>query len=251
MLRKKCEFDVTDADGVKREFIALRPSHAVRAEADIVKSRAWGRYAMSGVTVSSKLKDIVAQQGLWGEDKQKELDAIDAKMARLEDMIPDANGKVRAKGVKLADAKKAAFELGALRGERIALLGNVTRLSGNTAEAKADQDELDFLLTRCLLDAKTEKPVFASVEDYYSQADEPWVEAAAEKFAVFYNNHDPEWFKSLPENQFLIKRGFVDPETMAPKSDAPAAAEPELYELEEDPAVPGPEGAKPEAADAQ
>jgi len=234
MTKNKTEIVVKDADGVDVKYTAVRPSQSVRAEADVVRSRAWGEYAIKGVTVSAKLKDIVAKQGLWGDDKQKELDALDERMNRLEAMVPDEKGKVRAKGTTLQKAKEAAFELRAARAERVDLLSPITRLSGHTAESLADSDAFEFVLTKCLLDPATEKPAFASVEDYKRRADDAEVAAAAGKFAEFYYGHDPDFEKRLPENRFLVARGFVDPETLVAKRAKAEEAAEESYDLEED-----------------
>jgi hypothetical protein len=238
VIKNKAEIVVKDADGVEVKYTAVRPSQSVRAEADIVRSAAWGKYSLRDVPVSAKLKDIVAKQGLWGDDKQKELDALDERMNRLEAMVPDDKGKVKAKGVTLEKARAAAFELRAARAERVDLLSPITRLSGHTAESLADSDAFEFVLTRCLLDPATEKPAFPSVEEYKRRADDAEVAAAAGKFAEFYYGHDPDFEKRLPENRFLVARGFVDPETLVPKRAKADDPVEESYDLEDEPAEP-------------
>lgn len=234
----KTQFQVTDRDGVTRDLVAVRPTQAVRMEAEIVKSRAWGQAASKGAALRSKVKDIIAQQGLWDEAKQKKLEELDRRLAENEAKLPDANGKVRARGLKKSDIRDAAFQIRRDRAERVSLLTDVTGLYGRTAEGISENAEFDFLVSRCVLDAKTEKPYFASLEDYHARADDPDAVAAAEKYAEFHSGWDKDFDKGLPENKFLVAHGFVDADTLMPKVEAPKEEAPAEFDFEDDLAAP-------------
>lgn len=242
----KLEAEVKTVDGETIPLLVVRPSAAVKAEADIVRSRAWGQYAVAGVPLQSKVKDIIARQGLWDDEKRKRLEEIDARMAANEAKLPDKNGKVRAKGLKLSEARDAAFQLRKDRAERVALLTEITRLNSETAEGKADNEAFDFLVSKCVLDARTQKPVFPTLDDYRARGDTPEGQAAAVKFAELYYDHDADFDKKLPENVFLAARGFVDPETLEEKRPEPPKAEEPAAEFDlEDDLAPPPAAAEP------
>lgn len=231
----KVEFEVKTKDDEIVKLIAVKPTQLIKGEAEIVKSRAWGQAATKGAYIRSKVKDIVRDQGLWDETKQKKLEELDRRLLENESKLPDAAGKVKKKGLKLSEIRDAAFQMRRDRAERVLMLTEVTRLDSLTAEGIAENTQFDFLVSKCVL-GQNEKPYFASLEDYLARADDPDAVAAATKFAELFYDYDKDFDKSLVENKFLIERGFVDPETLEVKAAEQAKPpEPEeFYDFEDD-----------------
>jgi hypothetical protein len=203
-MRNKVEFEV-EKDGAKRTLSAVRPKQSVLAEADLVRSKRWGELARTpGVLLESALKDVVRQKGVWDDEKQKRLEEIDKRLAENEARLPDANGKVRQKGVRLSDLRKAAVQMRLDRMERVRLLSEFTSLRNNTAEGMADDERFNFLVSRCVVDERG-NPHFASLDDYKERAHEPDASAAATAVMQLLYDHDPDFARKLPENRFLLR----------------------------------------------
>jgi len=64
----------------------------------------------------------------------------------------------------------------------------------------------------CILDPDTRKPLFMDIDDYDSQAAEPYIIEAAGELASMMYNLSPDYEKKLPENKFLKRFQFVDEE---------------------------------------
>lgn len=214
--RNKVEFTVT-VDGKEIPLVAVRPDQSVRQAAELVRSKAWGEAAQKGITLEAKLKDLIRQQGLWDDEKQAELDAIDKRISDNERKLPDANGKVRVPGLKKSDIRQAAIQMRRDRGRRVELLEPVTSLKNNTAEGHAENARFNFMLTKCVLRrdwGRGDQPYFGSVEEFLERGRDADAAVCAEKFAELYYGTDPNWLQQLPENQFLVKYGLADPETL-------------------------------------
>jgi hypothetical protein len=209
-IRNKVEFEV-EVGGKTLRLAARRPDQATRQQADMVWAKAWGDYSNAGVPLEVKLKDVLRRQGVWDDEKQKRLEEVDRRIAENEAKLPDAAGRVRQKGLRLADLRAAAVRMRMDRAERVMLLTEVTRLKSHTAEGLAENDRFNFLVSRCVVDAETgKKPFFSSPEDYKARGDEPASLAAAQAFANLYYDHDPDFDRKLPENAFLLKYKMCD-----------------------------------------
>lgn len=209
-VKNKSEFEV-EVGGKKIKLVAKRPDAAIRQQADMVWSKAWGEYAQKGVLLETKLRDVVRAQGVWDDAKEQRLKEIDDRIAANEAKLPNADGKVRQKGLRLSDVREAAIQMRIDRAERVLLLTEVTRLRNNTAEGLAENDRFNYLVANCIVDSETgKKPHFKSVEDYKARGNDADAIAAATAFAALYYDHDPDFDKKLPENQFLLKYKMVD-----------------------------------------
>jgi hypothetical protein len=214
--QNKREFEV-EKDGVELQLVAVRPDQKTRQEADLEYAKAWGRYAKDpDILLETTLWDAVRKRGLWDDAKQKQLEEIDRRLEDGEATLPDANGRVRKKGVKLSAARRAAIDMRVARVERVRLLGDFTRLKSLTAEGLANQDRFNFLASRCVKVADTGKAYFKDVEDYKARGGDPDTLKAAEEFANLYFGYDPDADeRNLVENQFLLKHRMIRDKDLA------------------------------------
>lgn len=186
------------------EYAARRPTPAEEQEAAVVYHRTWRRSAESGdYILRQRLFDVLRKQGMWDDEKQKDLDAIDARLAASEKRL---NGG----GIKLTEAKKLALEMAADRSKREQLMLTYVNYDEHTVEDQAQNAQFDLLCSKCIVDNEKGAPVFKSVEDYQARkAEEVALEGTKQLMKLLYPETN-DWRKKLPENRFLLKFKFVD-----------------------------------------
>ena len=198
-----------DNDGKKKEVAVIRPTPESAREAQKVYNRFFRDALESGALLRQKLDGYMTEQGLWNDDKQKEYDKI------THEIIADEK-KIKAGGIKLSEAKVLALELADKRGTLRDLISERTMMDGNTAEGQADNGRFNYLMSACLVDVETGKPLFSdedgnpSVEIYEDNANQEYVVAAAGRLAEMMYGLDSSYEANLPENKFLKQFDFIN-----------------------------------------
>ncbi len=194
-IRTVVENDVT--------VLVKKPTQKELTDSQIPYNKAWRKALDEGVMIRAKLNEYLTAQGVWSDEKQKD----------YEKYIKEINTKevlLKKGGIPLKKAKAIALELKRLRLEFRELISDRTAYDNNTAEGLADNARFDYLVSVCVLDPSTKKPVFKNLEDYNERGAEPWAVKAAGELANFLYNLDPNYEKNLPENNFLSKYKFTD-----------------------------------------
>ena len=206
MAKKKKKKEViksTDLDGKKIELAILRPTSYHYRKAQMTYNSVFREAVESGAFLRQNLEAYMRKQGLWNDQKQEEYEKITTK-------INENEKKLASGGIKLSVAKDIAIQM---RRDRLAfreLIGERTSLDGNTAEGQADNARFNHLVTLCVLNPDTGDVTFESIEDYEFRSDEPYAVQAASTLAELLYDLDPDYEKSLAENEFLHKYKFVD-----------------------------------------
>ena len=188
---------------VKRAFKLTEVSLNQQNEATKVYNRAFRDALESGALLRNKLEDHMRQQGIWDDEKQKQLD--DVQRAILENEKKIAKG-----GIRLKVAKDLALEMSDKRVEMRNILMQRNSLDGNTAEGQADKARFDYLVSASLVYSDSGKPYFKDLADYRNRSTEPVAIEAARRLAQLVYGLDSNYEKNLPENKFLSDFEFVD-----------------------------------------
>ena len=183
--------------------LVKKPNRKDLNESQIAYNKAWRKSLDDKAILRQKLNDYLTEQGVWSEDKQKQYDDFVKK-------INDRELVLKKGGIPLKKAKSIALELKRLRASFRDLISERTSYDNNTAEGTADNARFDYLVSVCVLDPSTKKPVFKDMDDYNERGSEGWAIKAAGELANFIYNLDPNYEKSLPENEFLSKFKFSD-----------------------------------------
>lgn len=194
-IRTVVEGDVT--------VLVKKPTQKELTDSQIPYNKAWRKALDEGVMIRAKLNEYLTAQGVWSDEKQKS----------YEKYIKEINAKellLKKGGIPLKKAKSIALELKRTRQEFRELISDRTAYDNNTAEGLADNARFDYLVSVCVLDPSTKKPVFKNLDDYNDRGSEAWAIKAASELANFLYNLDPNYEKSLPENNFLSKHKFTD-----------------------------------------
>lgn len=183
--------------------LVKKPNRKDLNESQIAYNKAWRKSLDDKAILRQKLNDYLTEQGVWSEDKQKQYEDFVKK-------INDRELVLKKGGIPLKKAKSIALELKRLRVNFRELISERTSYDNNTAEGAADNARFDYLVSVCILDPNTNKPVFKDIDDYNERGSEDWAVKAAGELANFLYNLDPNYEKSLPENEFLSKFKFTD-----------------------------------------
>ena len=183
--------------------LVKKPSRKDLSDSQIAYNKAWRKSLEEKAILRQKLNDYLVEQGVWSEAKQKQYEEFIRK-------INDKELVLKKGGIPLKKAKGIALELKRLRTDFRELISERTSYDNNTAEGTADNARFDYLVSVCVLDPSTKKPVFNGLDDYNERGAESWAVKAAGELANFLYNLDPNYEKSLPENTFLNKFKFSD-----------------------------------------
>lgn len=192
-----------DSNGKAVSVAVVKPNSSKIKQAQLAYNKAFRAALESGALLRQKLDNYMREQEIWDDNKEKEY-------AELLEKINESEKSLAKGGIKLSEAKELAIEMRVDRGQFRDLISERTYLDTNTAEGQADNARFNHLIYLSILDEKTGKPFFASVEDYEEKATEPYASAAAGELARMMYDLDPDYDKNLPENQFLSDYGFVN-----------------------------------------
>lgn len=193
----------TEVDGKEVEFNIKSPSFKDQREAQKVYNQAFADAVKSGCIVRGRLDDLLREQGLWDEVKER-------KMKTTQQQIFD-NEQILAKGgISLKAAKSVAIEIRSLRQELRELISSRTSLDSNTAEGQADNARFNYLVSCCLVYADNNKCYFENYENYLNKSADPIAIRAAQLLASRLYGLDDNYESNLAENKFLKDYNFVD-----------------------------------------
>lgn len=155
----------------------------------------------SGSPLQARAADVLKEQGLWTDKKQKELDDVQKEINENEFLL--AKG-----GIKKSEARLICFKLSDLRFKKLELLAPITNFNRHTAEGQADNARFDYWVSVCLV-YEDGRPYFNSYEEYLNSTDDVASTGAVKAAELFYEL-DENFEFNLPENKVLKECGFVD-----------------------------------------
>jgi len=192
-----------EIDGKQVGFSIKSPSFKDQREAQKIYNQAFADAVKSGCIVRGRLDDLLREQGLWDENKER-------KMVTIQQQIFD-NEQILAKGgISLSAAKSVALEIRELRADLRELISSRTSLDSNTAEGQADNARFNYLVSCCLVYSEGNKPYFDSYESYLNKSAEPVAIKAAQVLASRMYGLDDNYETNLAENKFLKEYKFVN-----------------------------------------
>lgn len=196
MSEKKFEFEG------KQYFIGKITSKIVDAAQNIY-NRAFREGVEAKALMRASLDKHMKDQGLWSDQKDNEYQDMIKKIAELE-------FKLNSGGLKVSEGKAIALELSKIRGELLQLISVKNSMDNLTAEGMAENKRFNYLVSACIIDYLTNKPVFSSYEDYVENKDSELARKAAAHFAEFLYGVRPDYEESLVEYKFLKRFKFID-----------------------------------------
>ena len=187
-----------------KEYV-IRPANAQSSvEAQKVYNKTFKRAIEEGAILKKSLEDHMRRQGLWDDDKQAEYEALLKRSADIEYKIKSGYYK------KASQLREKSIELKKIRNELSSLLMVRNSMDANTADGQADNERFFYLITACVFDYETQRPVYTSLEDYHEKSDTELAIKCASEFANFAYGLDDNFEDSLIENKLLKKLGLLN-----------------------------------------
>lgn len=191
----------------EKVFYVKKPGYRELSDGQLYAAKVFEKARKEEAILKSQLWDHLRKQGVWTDDKQKEVEDLAIK---INEAVDELNKGKRGKFKKLTEAREAAIDIKVWRRQQTNLLADYKELEGYTIEGLADQGRFDFLVSVCVYNETGEK-IFKSVDEYFDQSGEDWAKKCAEELSyLLYPNLDRNWAENLPENKFLLKYKFVD-----------------------------------------
>jgi hypothetical protein len=183
----------------------IRPISASSAvEAQKVYNRTFKRAIEEGAILKKSLEDHMRRQGLWDDAKQEEYENLLKKSADIEYKIKTGEYK------KASQLREKGIELKRLRNELSSLLLVRNSMDSNTADGQADNERFFYLITACVYDYETQKPVYTSLDDYHEKSETELALKCASEFANYAYGLEENFEDSLIENRLLKKLGLLN-----------------------------------------
>ena len=204
--------EVKYKDGEQEKVMIVKsPTASQLNEAQLVASKTFSRLINVkedgvGLLVRAKLDKFLKDNNIWTDQDDKELASLDEKIKKKEKQLK--TGKYKTQEAKL-NGRKLALEIRDLRAERNTFASKKTQHNEYTIEEIADEARMNYLISSCLFHESGEA-MFETVDEYMDNRNKPHVIEGMTKFYSMFYNADEDWYKKLPENQFLIQLGFVD-----------------------------------------
>lgn len=187
-----------------REYL-IKPSTAkVALEAQKIYTKAFKRAVEDGAILKRSLEDHMRRQGLWDDKKQQEYESILKKSADIEYKIKSGTYK------KASELRDKAIELKKIRAGLASLLMERNSMDSLTADGIADNERFFYLVSACVYDYETQKPVFSSLDDYMSRAEEELTSKLSSEYANFAYGLDDKYEEKFIENKVLRKLNLLN-----------------------------------------
>lgn len=183
----------------------IRPANATASiEAQKVYNKAFKRAIEEGAILKKSLEDHMRRQGLWDDAKQEEYEDLLKKSADIEYKIKSGFYK------KASQVRDKSIELKKIRNQLSSLLMVRNSMDSMTADGQADNERFFYLITSCVYDYETQKPVYTSLEDYHEKSDTELAVKCATEFANFAYGLEEDYEDKLIENKLLKKLGLLN-----------------------------------------
>lgn len=183
----------------------IRPANAhASVEAQKVYNKTFKKAIEEGAILKKSLEDHMRRQGLWDDSKQEEYESLLKRSADIEYKIKTGQYK------KASEVRDKSIELKKIRNELSSLLMVRNSMDANTADGQADNERFFYLITACVFDYETQKPVYTSLEDYHEKADTDLAIKCASEFANFAYGLEEDYEDKLIENKLLKKLGLLN-----------------------------------------
>ena len=192
-----------EINGTLKKFTVVIPASGEQKEASKVYNTAFSEAIQSKALVRAKLDDVLTEQGLWDDNKQKEF-------SDLQNSILEGERRLAKGGIQLSEAKDVAIKMKKDRADLRDLISVKTNLDTHTAEGQADNARFNYLVSCCLVYSDTKEPYFKGYQDYLNKASDPVSILAAQHLASMIYGLESDYEEKLPENKFLVRYKFVN-----------------------------------------
>jgi hypothetical protein len=231
-------FSIEKPDKSKIDLTIRRPTAKEREYADLEKAATFNRSLMAGLPLRQRMLRELRKNDLWGDTQEKEFDSLRTSVLQTNEAIkvilPEGTKEIDLDGqheAELSDLRKTRNDATRRLNE---LRGDVEAMLSQTADAKADEAEQNFLLA-CVVEyasgANKGKRLWSSVQDMLGESDADLFTRISYEAMTFSNGIPSDWtnfIKSEEEKQQKTEDAPPAPpaEQDVPPPPAPAVTPP-------------------------
>jgi len=143
-----------------------------------------------GIMTNKQMRQFIEENELWTDADEKEIEALNAEIDKQIVVLSKM-------GENTKNADKVEAKINELRQQVFQKQQERQKFFNNTAEAKADESKMSFLLYKCSEDAETNKPLWESYDAFKNEEDQELVNTIVFQFLTFINGL-PADFLSYP-----------------------------------------------------
>ena len=193
-------FKIT-VDDKEVELKFKQPSMSQHEEAQKVYNKAFKDAITSGALLKTKLDDFAKEQGVWSDESQDKLIAMQSEIAALQRQNDEGGGYLK-------DAAERCYKIMEIKNDMAELLSGKIELDQMTAEGQASNSRFNYLLTACLVYNDNDKPFYKDVSSYLNSSNVVALEIS-DRFHNWLNGDEGE-SEDPPEVAFLKEFNFLD-----------------------------------------
>ena len=197
--KEEKKFEYEDKQYLIKELTADQTIEAQR-----VYTKEFKKAVEDGAILKQSLEEHMRDQGLWDDEMAEKYTDLVKQSADLEYKIKSGAYK------KASELRDKAFELKKIRNELTALLSVRNSMDSVTAEGLADNERFFYLVSVCVYDYLTQKPVFSSLQDYKDQADSELAVKCASEYANVAYGLDENFQDAFVENKLLKRLNLLN-----------------------------------------
>lgn len=204
---KRTTLEVKNEDGETVKIYVQRPTSKILSEAQRVSAKVWTDCVRDKIMTKQELKNFMYENNIWNQSKDLEQLSITNDIQKMEKQLYVGNG--HSKRMKMSEAKEIAIRMRIARARLRDLIAEKMSLEQNTAEAISENAKFDYIVARCTFYENGER-VYSNLDDYNNNSDSPMAYEAATAMAQLLYSLDKDFEAKLPENRFLVDKGFVN-----------------------------------------
>lgn len=187
-----------------KEYLVKPATAKISMEAQRVYTKAFKNAVEDGAILKRTLEDHMRRQGLWDDKKQEEYEVALKKSADIEHKIKSGSYK------KASELRDKALELKKIRSGLASMLMERNSMDSLTADGIADNQRFFYLVSACVCDYDTQKPVFSSLDEYLAKAEDELTVKLSSEYANFAYGLDDKYEDRFVENKVLRKLNLLN-----------------------------------------
>jgi hypothetical protein len=185
------EFEVTLNDETIKKLTVRNANNEELQEGEFEYSRAFNNAIVRGLMPRAKLLSELEKSGVWTREDDEAIEKQRLLVIRLEDALDNADESSR---------ERIASELGEERQKLFTSRQSKTEILSHSAEAKAEESQRNFLVSKVIEYADTGTRVWKNFSDYMKEEDGNLLFRATYEYLTFINGLPSDFANKFPEN---------------------------------------------------
>jgi hypothetical protein len=196
---KERVFTVT-VDGVEKKYKIVKPTFTQGNKADLLYKKSFGEAIKSGLMTAMQMREIMAKDEYYGNSTNTSRD-IDNELAKLTADLEQESDKDKSLSIVLAIKEQ--------RARKYIENFKINSMYEQTADNYAESIRNQFYASELTQDEGGKK-IFKSFDDFCERQADNIAQEAILNFMLFNAKISENYELSLPENQWLLKNGYIN-----------------------------------------